>query len=114
MKKDELKKIKETIYNIYYNNEDPKKFYELTGLENYIEELYPIDDSKIIGDWINNKFGLTPFIKKELVNNKLKEISDLFNRVRFYANIPNGKTFKSYIEKFDGIVEEAHNSISGS
>ena len=64
MKRDQLKKIKETIYNIYYEGEDPKKFYELTGLENYMEELYPQDSSKIIGDWINNTFGLTPFIKR--------------------------------------------------
>lgn len=106
MKVNELREIKKLIYDIYYNNADPKKFYEITGLENYMEELYPSDHNKLFGDWITDNFDTQAFIKKDVVEDGINKLSKLFNKVRYYANIPDGQTIKQFIGEYQRIVEE--------
>lgn len=111
MKINELRELKTIIYDIYYNGEDPIKFFEKTGLENYMEELYPSNPNKLFGDWITKNFDTSAFILKDKVNKKINELGELFNKVRFYANIPNGQTVKQFISEYQRITQE-NNTIS--
>lgn len=106
MKVNQLREIQTLIYNIYYNGEDPKKFGEITGIENYLEELYPSDPKKLVGDWISKHYDINVFLNHEYINSYIKDFSDLFNKVRFYANIPNGKTLSTIIKELERNLAE--------
>lgn len=97
----EKKYLQKLIYDIYYNGEDPIKFYEATGLENYMEELYPSDEKKLVGDWISERFNVKNFLKLDELNQAIVDLKDLFLKTRFYCNIPTGKTLNKFINDLE-------------
>lgn len=114
MNLNELRKLEEVIYNIYYNGEDPEKFRELTGIEDYMEELYPSDESKIFGDFILEYFDVKSFINSDKINQEIKNFSNLYNKVMFYANLPNGKNFSQIFNEYNSLVEQDYDVSSQS
>lgn len=107
----EKRELQKLIYDIYYNGEDPIKFKEITGLENYMEELYPSDPSKLVGDWISEHFNVKNFLNIDKLELELKELKELYAKTRFYANLPNGQTTKSIVSEYRRIIKE-NNPIS--
>jgi len=102
----ETRKLQKLIYDIYYNGEDPAKFGEMSGIENYMEELYPSDFTKLVGDWIESRFPPKTFLNQEVLNKRTNELKDLYNKVIYYANIPSGKTLKSIIGELQKITND--------
>lgn len=94
MNLEETRKLQNLIYNIYYNGEDPKKFYEATGLENYMEELYPSDQTKLVGTWISDRFPPKTFLNQEIIEREISKLKELYGKVLYYSNLPDGKTLK--------------------
>lgn len=88
MKLKKLKKLKKLIWDIYYNNEDPKKFFDATGMDNYLEELYPPEEDKLVGDWIKENIGDTIFFNASLLETYFSDNADRIKKVIFYANLP--------------------------
>lgn len=109
-----LREIQKVIYNIYYNNEDPVKFKELTGLENYMEELYPSDPEKIFGDWIEENFDTKVFLDPIALQKGMNDLNTLFKRAFYYANLPDGKNLTNFIEQSRQIIKGDGDIISGS
>lgn len=102
----ETKKLQKLIYDIYYNGEDPAKFGEMTGIVDYMEELYPKDESKLVGDYIAERFTPKTFLNQEILEREIGELKKLYNKVLYYANIPNGKILKNIINELQNITKE--------
>lgn len=83
---EELKKIKSVIWGIYYEGLDPKEFHTLTGIENYMEELYPPEENKYVGDWIEEQFGSSLFFDTEKIKQFYSQQADKITEAYFYAN----------------------------
>lgn len=112
MNLEETRKLKDLIYNIYYNGEDPIKFYEATRLENYMEELYPSDPSKLVGDWISERFPPKAFLNQDLLEKEVGNLKKLYQKVIYYANIPNGSVLKQIIGELKRATEESNTPIN--
>lgn len=110
----ETRKLQELIYNIYYNGEDPAKFGEATGIKDYMEELYPKDTNKLVGDWISNKFSPKAFLREDELQDGLDQLKKLYRKTIYYANIPNGKTLENVIGELRRVIEEGNTNVSGS
>lgn len=102
----QTKELQQIIYNIYYNGEDPIKFYEFTGLEDYMEQLYPSDTTKLVGDWISERYNVKNFLKLNELNEEIKKLSELYQKTRFYCNIPTGKALEQFIRELDEYAKE--------
>lgn len=101
MKIEEKRSLQKLIYDIYYNNVDPIEFYNATGLENYMDELYPDDEKKLVGDWISQRFNVKNFLKLEELTIEFNELRDLFLKTRFYCNIPTGETLNKLMTELE-------------
>lgn len=95
LKIQDLKKIKNIIWGVYYEGVPPEKFGEATGIDNYIEELYPEDPEKFVGDWIEEHFGSSMFFDTERIKLFYSEQADLVTSVFFYSNLEKYEKFKS-------------------
>lgn len=112
MNLEESRKLQKLIYDIYYSGEDPIKFYEATGLENYMEELYPGDPSKLVGDWISERFPPRVFLNQDKLKIEVDNLKKLYQKVLYYANIPNGSVLKQIIGELKRATEESNTSIN--
>ena len=85
---EELQKIKDCILDIYYKEGDPALFKELTGREDYLEQLYPSDEDKYVGDYIIELFcSDSLFFDTERVKQFFSEQSKRITECFFYANL---------------------------
>lgn len=85
---EELQKIKDCILDIYYKGGDPIRFKELTGREDYLEQLYPEDKDKYVGDYITELFGSDSlFFDTERVKQFFSEQANRITECFFYANL---------------------------
>lgn len=109
---EKLRELERIIYNIYYNGEGPEKFRELTGIDDYMEELYPSDENKLFGDFITDNFDVKSFLQTDIINQEIKHFSDLYNKTIFYANLPHGQTTKQLFKEYNSLVKQDIN-ISG-
>jgi hypothetical protein len=103
---EKLRELEKVIYNIYYSGENPEKFKELTFIEDYMEELYPSDKNKLFGDFITENFDIKSFLQTDKINQEIKTFSELYNKVLYYANLPNGKTTKQLFSEYNSIIEQ--------
>lgn len=90
MKVEEAREIVSLIKDIYAGKKYPEEFAVKTGLyDTYLEELWPADESKLVGDWISERFNIRLFLEESEVKEFSKRVSDEFRECLFFANLPN-------------------------
>lgn len=90
MKVDEARELLSLIKRVYDGEVYPEAFAEATGLyDTYLEELWPVEEDKLIGDWIAKRFSLRLFLDETEIKEFCKRVGDEFREVLFYANFPN-------------------------
>lgn len=87
MKIKETKEAIQTIKKIYAEELPPEAIKKYYNGSDYLEQLYPKDKTKIVGDWILENFELAVFLDidrlKEFTQYASKELKSLL----FYSNL---------------------------
>ena len=115
MKAEKAKELLILLKKIYAGEEAPEKFAEFTGMhETYLEELWPTDQTKLVGDWISRHIDVKLLLDTETIKEFSLKLSKEFQELLFYANLPNHETIKYKIRDLQALDDASSSLIESA